>query len=84
MTPEQRSDLKQRCGNEPNLRATLADLEANLQPKVADVEALLHRKAELLAAMAEIDGFKAELAAGAVAPQADTGESVSDRDPEPE
>jgi hypothetical protein len=65
MTPERRAELKQQCVGEPNLRATLADLEADLAPKLADVDALLHKKASLVSALAEIDGFKAELAAGA-------------------
>lgn len=62
MTPERRAELKQQCGSEPNLRATLATLEADLVPKLADVDALLHKKATLIAALAEIAGFKAELA----------------------
>lgn len=77
MTPKRRAELKQQCVGEPILRATLADLEADLVPKLADVDALLHKKASLVSALAEIDGFKAELAACAVAPQADTGESPS-------
>lgn len=76
MTPERRAELKERCGCEPTLRATLADLEASLAPKLVDVDALLHRKAELLTALTEISEFKAELA-GTPVSQTDTGESPS-------
>lgn len=69
MTPERRAELKQQCVGEPNLRATLADLEANLAPKLADVDTLLHKKSSLVSALAEIDGFKAELAAPECVPE---------------
>lgn len=83
MTPERRTELKQQCGSEPTLRATLADLNAELAPKLADIDALLHKKTSLLNALAIIDGIKAELAVGFTpaafsAPiESQTGESPS-------
>jgi hypothetical protein len=76
MTPERRKELKEQCGNEPNLRATLATLEGELAPKLADVDALIHKRDALVSALAVIDGIKAQLAAPEQLPCDDSKEAV--------
>lgn len=59
---DRKAELKAVCQDEPNLRATLADLDAELAPLQVRIESLLNKRCDVMSKLNAVASAKDQLA----------------------